>query len=275
MFSDINKSKDLFADFVQQNKNSSVVQNLEFSVQVLTSGHWPFQQPKKLTVPSQLRNTQMVFGQFYQKKFQNRQLIWLYDKGSLVLQTTYLDRPYQIEVNSVQASILMLFNDKDRIKCEDVIAQLGIDLAMFKAAVKTNLCRPKLGVIQNESGKPAFDNPKEELYVNMAYKEKMIKKNFAPKLTAEQMVNQKDGGIMKQVDESVEANRQHVIDSVAVRNMKARKVETMNNLMQAIIQQITMFNADPRMIKKRIENLMERGFMKRDENDNKKLIYIP
>lgn len=63
----------------------------------------------------------MIFSQFYQKKFQNRQLIWLYDKGNLVLQTTYLDRPYQLEVNSVQASILMLFNDKDRVKCEEVI----------------------------------------------------------------------------------------------------------------------------------------------------------
>ena len=89
------------------------------------------------------------------------------------------------------------------------------------------------------------------------------------------MVNQKEGGIIKQVDESVEVARQHIIDSVAVRNMKARKVETMTALMQAIISQITMFTADPRMIKKRIENLMERGFMKRDEEDSKKLIYIP
>ena len=68
-----------------------------------------------------MRNVQMVFGQFYQKKFSNRQLIWLYDKGSLVLQTTYLDRPYQLEVNSVQACILMLLNDQDRITCEEVI----------------------------------------------------------------------------------------------------------------------------------------------------------
>ena len=102
-----------------------------------------------------------------------------------MLQTTYLDRPYQLEVNSVQACILMLFNDSERLTCEEVIQKLGIDLPTFKAAVKTNLCRPKLGVIQNQSGKPAFDNPKEELFVNMAYKDKMIKKNFSPKQTAE------------------------------------------------------------------------------------------
>ena len=69
----------------------------------------------------------------------------------------------------------------------------------------------------------------------MQYKDKMIKKNFAPRQTPEQMVNQKEGGLMKQVDESVETSRQHIIDSVAVRNMKARKVETFNKLTEAII----------------------------------------
>lgn len=44
-------------------------------------------------------------------------------------------------------------------------------------------------------------------------------------------MNQKEGGIIKQVDESVEVARQHIIDSVAVRNMKARKVESMTGLM--------------------------------------------
>lgn len=57
MIADINKSKDLFDDFIKHNKNTSVVQNIEFNIQVLTSGHWPFQSKKKLTVPSQLRNT--------------------------------------------------------------------------------------------------------------------------------------------------------------------------------------------------------------------------
>ena len=89
----------------------------------------------------------MVFSQFYSKKFSNRQLIWLYDKGSLVVQSTYLDRAYQFEVNTVQACVLMMFNDRERATCEAVMQTLGIDLPTFKAAVKTNLCKPGSGVI--------------------------------------------------------------------------------------------------------------------------------
>ena len=48
--------------------------------------------------------------------------------------------------------------------------------------------------------------------------------------------------------------------------MKAKKTEIHNNLMQSIISQISMFTAEPKMIKKRIEDLIERGYMKRDPN---------
>jgi len=37
---------------------------------------------------------------------------------------------------------------------------------------------------------------------------------------------------------------------------------------------IKLFKPDPKIIKKRIEILMERGFMKRDENDVKTIHYI-
>lgn len=57
--------------------------------------------------------------------------------------------------------------------------------------------------------------------------------------------------------------------------MKARKVQNYNDLIGQIVEQIKLFKPDMRMIKKRIENLMERGFMKKDEEDRTKLIYIP
>ena len=48
--------------------------------------------------------------------------------------------------------------------------------------------------------------------------------------------------------------------------MKAKKTETHNNLLQLVVSQISMFTAEPKMIKKRIEDLIERGYMKRDPN---------
>ena len=57
--------------------------------------------------------------------------------------------------------------------------------------------------------------------------------------------------------------------------MKARKTESYNAIMEEVIKQIHMFRAQPALIKARIESLIEREYLKRDENDRAKLIYLP
>jgi hypothetical protein len=51
-----------------------------------------------MNIPSKLANISLIFQNFYDRKFQNRELNWLYDKGSVVVQTTYLQKHYQLEV---------------------------------------------------------------------------------------------------------------------------------------------------------------------------------
>ena len=41
------------------------------------------------------------------------------------------------------------------------------------------------------------------------------------------------------------------------------------------MRNITMFKADPKMIKEQIEVLISQDYMKRDENNKAELIYIP
>lgn len=41
------------------------------------------------------------------------------------------------------------------------------------------------------------------------------------------------------------------------------------------IRNITMFKADPKMVKEQIEVLIRDEYMKRDENDRAMLIYLP
>lgn len=54
--------------------------------------------------------------------------------------------------------------------------------------MKTNLCRPKVGMLQNTSGKPAFDNMQEEIFLNTKYANKLVRQSFIPKVTAQQIV---------------------------------------------------------------------------------------
>ena len=123
---------------------------------------------------------------------------------------------------------------------------------------------------------PSFDDPKELISVNLEFKNDNIKLMLIPVVSAASMVAQNDpNNIIIQIDAEVQKERACIIDSVCVRNMKAKKTEIHNNLMQSVISQINMFTAEPKMIKKRIEDLIERGYMKRDPNQRDKYIYLP
>lgn len=111
------------------------------------------------------------------------------------------------EVNVVQACIMKLFDNQDRITVKTIIDTLGIELSVFRQVMKTNLCRPKVGMLQNTSGKPAFDKPEEEIFVNMKYANKLVRQSFVPKITAQQIVQREGSDMMDKVDESVEMYR--------------------------------------------------------------------
>lgn len=90
-----------------------MVENIEFSVEILTSGHWPYQESPTYKLPKQMENVTLKFQNFYNKKFKNRKMIWLSNHGKVQLQTTYLSKNYQIIANCFQTAILILFNENE------------------------------------------------------------------------------------------------------------------------------------------------------------------
>jgi hypothetical protein len=79
----------------------------------------------------------------------------------------------------------------------------------------------------------------------------------------------------KKHDDDIRLERQNIIDAVIVRIMKARKSEKKLELETNVMKQIIMFVPDPAMIKQRIESLIEREYLKRDDTDKSKFIYLP
>lgn len=72
----------------------------------------------------------------------------------------------------------------------------------------------------------------------------------------------------------VEEERSVKIDSVIVRIMKARKTLEHQDLISNVLSQIVLFRADARLVKKRIENLIEREYLKRDDENPNLYTYL-
>lgn len=67
-----------------------------------------------------------------------------------------------------------------------------------------------------------------------------------------------------QVLEDVDKDRRYAIDAAIVRTMKSRKVLKHQELVMEVIQQLTrMFKPDMKLIKKRIEDLIQREYLER------------
>lgn len=87
MFQDIGLSKDLNEKYKNVLKeNSQLNSNIDFSIQVLSSGSWPFVQSTPFNLPKELEQSVQRFNAFYQKLHNGRKLNWLYNmcKGEIV-----------------------------------------------------------------------------------------------------------------------------------------------------------------------------------------------
>ena len=62
-------------------QGNDFVNDVQLNVEILTSGHWPFQETPPCSIPPQLQSIEGKFRTFYVNKFQNRKIMWVYNHG--------------------------------------------------------------------------------------------------------------------------------------------------------------------------------------------------
>merc|ERR1712156_855928 len=113
MFQDVGVSKDLNENFKRHLSNSGEPLDIDFSIQVLSSGSWPFQQSCVFSLPAELERCVNRFTAFYGGQHSGRKLNWLFhmSKGELV--TNCFKNKYTLQASTFQMSVLLAFNEAD------------------------------------------------------------------------------------------------------------------------------------------------------------------
>jgi len=245
---------------------------------------------------SELLKCQNTFQKFYEKATEKRRLQWLYNYGSVTLAGRFTNSkvPIQLVMTPLQASILLCFNANVKQSFEEILTTLWPQQTSRSVLTSSQNSRETHDMSLEEIlryaiqplvyfkykilSKEKDDDPKAEKIVRtdvFSLREKIPAKKLPRKIqfpagSAASEKKDYDEGIVL-----VERQREFEIEAAMVRVMKSRNRLDWNKLQVEVINILQQrFTPTAKVLKKRLESLIDRQFMTRDENDPKIIIYI-
>lgn len=132
-----------------------ILDNIDFNVTVLTTGHWPTYKSDDIYLPEELSKCLSVFQEYYDTRTSQRKLRWVHSLGVGTLQCYGFPlakgKSVELQVSTHQMCILLLFNDAERLSFETIRESLNIgtseqDLEGLKKYLNS-LCSSKYPIL--------------------------------------------------------------------------------------------------------------------------------
>lgn len=268
--------------------SGAVIGGVDFSVRVLTTGHWPTYFEDTVILPPQLSACEKMFREFYDQRTSQRVLRWVHSLGKASVETSLFvgrtpNKRLELYVSTHQLCILMLFNDADSMSYERIIEELqpkvtdgeekstkgddnhGEDL--IKASLVSLMAKKAPLLIKEPRGRDF--NPTDVFKLNFAFVSLKRRMNI-PMPTAKISEEEKEAA-----HETVVEDRRHAIEAAIVRVMKQYKSLEHQMLVMEVIKLCSpVFKPEPRAIKSRIEELITREYLTRSETNNSLYEYL-
>jgi len=252
-----------FSDFVRDHE---IKLGYEFSVQTLTTGFWPTYKPVDLTLPIELGKGIETFKIYYSQKTSNRTLRWIHQLGEVTLCGNFSKGRRDLVLSTVQAGLLMLFNDAEELTIEALTKMTGMDPDQMKTQLRS-LVSGQFKILQK---KPADGyNVSHLIRVNKSFTHQQRRIRVPNAIQRTTNKEREDS------QEAVQEDRKFAIEANIVRVMKSRKTLTHQQLVSEVSQQLMQyFKPDPRQIKQRIEDLIQREYLQRDSEKSNVYHYL-
>ncbi|KAH9370139.1 hypothetical protein HPB48_015106 [Haemaphysalis longicornis] len=269
MFQDIAVSRDVNEQFMQHVRNSGENLGLDFSIQVLTSGSWPFSQSFDLTLPQELERSVQRFTVFYSKRHSARKLQWLCNLSRGELATNCFGNSYTLQASTFQIAVLLQYNNALSFTVQQLQEGTGMEMYILQQVLQTLLKCKLLLCADGNTAESGELPPGASVSLHQAYNHKKLRVNISVPLKAEVKADQE--AIERKIDE----DRKIVIQAAIVRIMKSRITLKHQELVGEVLHQLSAnFKPHVPMIKQCINMLIEKEYLERDADKEDTYNYL-
>jgi len=266
MFKDVQLSRDMMAKFKKDVYDPEKKDDLQFNVNVCTTGYWPSRAIPPANLPSDVSNVCDRFKRFYLNQHSGHKLDWRLDQGQAELQVVFSAKVRRtLVVTTYQMMIMLVFNSAKTPTFKQILDITGIPRNdIFNHLM--SLAHPKVAVLAKRPNLNTLEDT-HQFRINPAYTNKLLKVQVPLlKIQAPLPGRSADAGLTMA--------RKHMIDAAIVRIMKARKTLKHAPLVAEVMAQLSArFKPKPGDIKKEIELMIEQDYLARDPKDRQTYNY--
>jgi len=215
----------------------------------------------------QLESSVSTYTSYYINSHQGRKLSWLYNYSRGEIVTKCYKNVYTFTASAYQIAILLQYNLYDELTVQQMVDNTSIKIELLKQVLKVLL---KIRILLCDNYKENDElKPETVLKLNTDYKHKKLKMNINVPLKSE--VKEEDERTHRHIDE----RRKYVIEAAIVRIMKTRKNLKHQELVAEVLGQIGhKFNVTVPMIKKGIDDLINREYLERAPGEPDRYNYL-
>lgn len=209
-----------------------------------------------------------AYKEFYDNKTPGRRLQWVHSLGSVTIKCTFGGKSYDVMLSTLQACVLTAFCGEgsngvtisDRLSFEQLSTTLELTDDILKRTLHSLACG-KFRVLRKIAADPADEKravikSTDSFQVNQKFTSP-VRKFRIPMASLDDSSNPK----------KVEEDRSFAIEAAIVRIMKARKQMAHQDLLAEVVGLLVFFKPDIKVVKRRIEGLIERDYLERDEEN--------
>ncbi|KAJ2159908.1 Cullin-4A [Coemansia sp. RSA 552] len=265
MISDMDASDELAAMVAQVRQEQPGAAEVGFKASVLTMAYWPTYEPLGLVLPEQVEKVHDKFTEVYSQKYRGRNLQWQHNLGTCLIRVQFEEGAKELQMSHVQGAVLLLFDEASELDYAQIQQNTGLEDAELQRALQSLACG-KYRVLTKEPKGPNV-GAGDKFAFNADFKCPQVRVKIG------QIAIKEIEKESKEIEETIQVDRMYRVDAAIARVMKARKTLEHGALVTELMGQVN-FNVAAAEIKERIEVMLDRDYIQRDDADTSTYHYV-